>query len=121
MLRVQALLLANLPNLTYHFHLSENNSLIHPASTRKGDKSQPGTLEHVFAIEEDSEGNIWFGDRDTGAWKYDGKKVTNYIIANKFSSPMIWTIYKDNKNNLLFGLADGNIFKFNGKTFEKQF
>jgi hypothetical protein len=22
-------------------------------------------MEHVFAIEEDSEGNIWFGDRDT--------------------------------------------------------
>jgi ligand-binding sensor domain-containing protein len=102
-------------------NFSDKNSLIYPTSTRKGDKSQPGTLEHVFAIEEDSEGNIWFGDRDTGAWKYDGKKVTNYIIANKLSSPMIWTIYKDHKNNLLFGMADGNIFKFNGKAFEKQF
>jgi streptogramin lyase len=102
-------------------NFSEKNNLIHPTSTRKGDKSKPGTLEHVFAIEEDSEGNIWFGDRDTGAWKYDGKNVTNYIIDNKLSSPMIWTIYKDNTNSLLFGLADGNIFKFNGKTFDKQF
>lgn len=102
-------------------NFSEKNSLIYPTSIRKGDKSQPGTLEHVFAIEEDSEGNIWFGDRDTGAWKYDGKKVTNYIISNKLSSPMIWTIYKDNKNNLLFGMADGNVFKFDGKGFKKQF
>ena len=78
-------------------------------------------LQAVFAITEDSEGNIWLGDRDSGAWKYDGKKVTNFIVANKFSSPMIWTIYKDNKNNLFFGMADGNIFKFNGKVFEKQF
>ena len=106
-------------NATINF--SEKNQLIHPSSTRRGDKSKPGTLEHVFAIEEDSEGNIWFGDRDTGAWKYDGKKVTNYSIANKYSSPMIWTIYKDNKNNLLFGMSDGSIFKFNGKAFEKQF
>jgi ligand-binding sensor domain-containing protein len=102
-------------------NFSEKNNLIHPTSTRRGDKSKPGTLEHVFAIEEDSEGNIWFGDRDTGAWKYDGKTLTNYLISNKLSKPMIWTIYKDYKNNLLFGMADGNIFKFNGKAFEKQF
>lgn len=102
-------------------NFSEKNNLIHPTSTRRGDKSKPGTLEHIFAIEEDSEGNIWFGDRDTGAWKYDGKTLTKYSISDHPSNPMIWTIYKDNKNNLLFGMADGNIFKFNGKTFEKQF
>lgn len=103
------------------FNFSEKNNLIHPTSTRRGDKSKPGTLEHVFAIEEDSEGNIWFGDRDTGAWKYDGKTLTNYSISDKLSKPMIWTIYKDNKNNLLFGMDDGKIFKFNRKAFEKQF
>lgn len=102
-------------------NFSEKNNLIHPTSTRRGDQSQPGTLEHVFATEEDSEGNIWFGDRDTGAWKYDGKTLTNYSIGNKLSKQMIWTIYKDNKNNLLFGMADGNIYKFNGNAFEKQF
>lgn len=102
-------------------NFSEKNNLIHPTSTRRGDKSQSGTLEHVFAIEEDSEGNIWFGDRDTGVWKYDGKTFTNYLVSDNPSKPMIWTIYKDNDNNLLFGMADGNIFKFNGKAFEKQF
>lgn len=107
-------------NSTINF--SEKNNLIHPTSTRRGDnKSQPGTLEHPFAIEEDSDGNIWFGDVYTGAWKYDGKTFTNYSVSDNLSKPMIWTIYKDNKNNLLFGMADGNIFKFNGKTFEKQF
>jgi ligand-binding sensor domain-containing protein len=102
-------------------NFSEKNNLIHPTSTRRGDKSKTGTLEHVFAIEEDSEGNIWFGDRDTGAWKYDGKTLTNYSINDKLSNPMIWTIYKDNKNNLFFGMADGNIYKFNRNAFEKQF
>jgi ligand-binding sensor domain-containing protein len=102
-------------------NFSEKNNLIHPTSSRRGDKSEAGTLEHVFAIEEDSDGNIWFGDRDTGAWRFDGKTMTNFSFNNKLLSPMIWTIYKDNNNSLLFGLADGNIFKFNGKTFEKQF
>jgi hypothetical protein len=48
-----------------------------------------------FAIEEDSRRNIWFGDRDTGAWKYDGKSVTNYTINNKLSTQMIWSMYKE--------------------------
>jgi ligand-binding sensor domain-containing protein len=102
-------------------NFSEANELIHPASKKSGDPSPPGTLEHVFAIEEDEAGNIWFGDRDTGPWMYDGKEVTNYPIANDRSSPMIWTIYKDRANRLLFGLADGSIYHFNGKTFAKQF
>lgn len=106
-------------NSTINF--SEKNNLIHPTSKRRGDKSKPGTLEHVFAIEEDSEGNIWFGDRDTGAWKYDGRALTNYSVSDESSTPMIWTIYKDKKGNLLFGMADGKVFKFNGKDFEKQF
>ena len=102
-------------------NFSEKNNLIYPTSTRRGDKSQPGTLEHVFAIEEDSEGNIWFGDRDTGAWKYDGKTLKNYIIDTKLNTQMIWSIYKDPNKNLLFGMAEGGVYKFNGKTFDKQF
>ena len=46
-------------------------------------------MEHVFAIEEDLEGNIWFGDRDSGAWKYDGKTLTNYKIDTKLKSQMM--------------------------------
>jgi len=78
-------------------------------------------LQSVFAIEEDSEGNIWFGDRDSGAWKYDGKSLTNYTIDNKLSTAMIWSIYNDNNDNLLFGMADGGVYKFNGKSFDKMF
>ena len=78
-------------------------------------------LQSVFAIEEDSEGNIWFGDRDTGAWKYDGKTLTNYKIDSKLNTQMIWSIYEDQNKNLLFGMAEGGVYKFNGKTFDKQF
>jgi ligand-binding sensor domain-containing protein len=102
-------------------NFSEKYHLIHPSSTRRGDKSQPGTMEHVFAIEEDSEGNIWFGDRDTGAWKYDGKNLINYTVYKNHSTPMIWTIYKDNSNHLLFGMANGGVYKFNGISFDKRF
>lgn len=78
-------------------------------------------LQSVFAIEEDASGNIWFGDRDSGAWKYDGNTLTNFSLNKVQSAPMIWTIYKDNNNNLLFGLANGAVLSFDGKTFVQKF
>ena len=102
-------------------NFSDKKGLIHQNSTKNGNLSPAGTMEHVFAIEEDSEGNIWFGDRDTGAWKFDGKTMINYTIDKKLSKSMVWTIYKDNSNNLLFGMASGGVYRFNGNSFEKKF
>lgn len=102
-------------------NFSEKNNLIHPTSARKGDKSLPGTLEHVFTIAEDSQGNIWFGDRDAGVWKYDGETMVNYTMKDGLTNDFALSIYKDENEKLWLGMADGNIFKFNGKTFEKQF
>ena len=82
-------------------NFSDKNGLIHTNSSKNGNTSPIGTLEHVFAIEEDSEGNIWFGDRDSGAWKYDGRTLKNYSISDTRSKPMIWTIYKDKNGNLV--------------------
>lgn len=102
-------------------HFSKEKNLIHPASKMNGDKSEAGTLEHVFAIEEDAEGNIWFGDRDTGVWKYDGTTVTNYTVDSNLESNMVWTIYKDNGNQLFFGMSGGGVYEFSGETFKKAF
>lgn len=102
-------------------NFSDKKKLIHPTSGRKGDKSLPGTLEHVFTITEDSKGNIWFGDRDAGIWKYDGVKMTNYTKKDGLTNDNALSIFEDDKGELWFGMADGNIFKFNGNAFEKQF
>lgn len=78
-------------------------------------------LQSVFAIEEDGDGNIWFGDRDSGAWKYDGKALTNYTSDHKLPKSMIWSIYKDHSDNLFFGMANGGVYRFNGTSFDKTF
>lgn len=102
-------------------NFSEKNNLIHPTSGRKGDKSMPGTLEHIFTIAEDGKGNIWFGDRDAGIWKYDGVKMTNYTRKDGLTNDNALSIFEDHKGVLWFGMADGNIYTFNGQTFEKHF
>lgn len=102
-------------------NFSAENGLIHPNSSKSGDPSPKGTLEHVFAIAEDNSGNIWFGDRDTGAWKYDGKSMKNYTIDAELNSQHIWDIYQTKKGGLLFALGEGGIYKFNNEVFEKVF
>lgn len=102
-------------------NFSNKHRLIHPNSKRKGDKSPQGTLEHVFTIAEDKKGNIWFGDRDAGIWKFDGNNLENYTIKNGLTNDFVLSIYEDKNSELWFGMADGSIYKFSGKTFEKQF
>lgn len=103
------------------FNFSEKNNLIHPNSTRKGDRSPQGTLEHVFAIAEDNKGNIWFGDRDAGIWKYDGTTMKNFTRSDGLTSDYARSIYRDKNGELWFGMADGSIYRLNGERFEKQF
>lgn len=102
-------------------NFSEKHQLIHPKSKRNGDKSPPGTLEHVFTIAEDKKGNIWFGDRDTGAWMFDGKEMKNFTLNSALNTQQIWCIYEDRSGNLLFASGDRGIYKFNGIGFDRVF
>jgi len=78
-------------------------------------------LQSVFAVAEDCRGNVWFGDRDTGAWRYDGEALVNFTIDEKLGSQMIWDIYEDHGQNLLFAMAQGGVYQFNGSTFVRRF
>jgi len=98
-------------------NFSEKMGLVSANSQRNGSSSPAGSLEHIFVITEDSHGNIWFGDRDTGTWKYDGEKIRNYSINDERPT----TIYQDSNGDLLFGTAKGSIYNFKGGFFERKY
>ncbi|MBE0643930.1 MAG: hypothetical protein IH600_07600 [Bacteroidetes bacterium] len=78
-----------------------------------------GSLGRIFAIGEDAAGNIWFGTRDNGAWRFNGASLTNFTMEDGLTSRMVWTIYRDKRNALWFGLGDGSVCRFNGKSFDR--
>jgi ligand-binding sensor domain-containing protein len=78
-------------------------------------------LQSVFAIKEDSKGNIWFGDRDTGAWRFDGKDLKNFVLDSALHIQHIWDIFEDRNGNVLFASGDRGVYKFNGKGFDRVF
>ena len=109
-------------------HLKENDSIIHFSEKHHlfsgepfGVKSPEGTLMHVFAIKEDSKGNIWFGDRDTGVWQFDGKEMKNFKLDSTLNTQHIWDIFEDKNGNLLFASGDRGVYKFSGNGFDRVF
>lgn len=85
------------------------------------DKGKVGSLGRIFAIAEDAAGDIWFGSRDNGAWRYDGESLTNFTEADGLTSPMVWTIVRDKDDALWFGMADGSVCRFNGESFDRVY
>ncbi|MCB2204809.1 diguanylate cyclase [bacterium] len=85
------------------------------------EKGPTGSLGRIFSIAEDAAGNIWFGSRDNGAWRYDGTSLTNFTMKDGLTSSMVWTIYRDSKDVLWFGMADGSVCRFDGEGFDRTY
>ena len=79
------------------------------------------TLNHVFAVAEDRNGNIWFGDRDTGAWRFDGNVLKNFTVKDGLSNLFVRTIYQDRNGELWVGMDEGKVARFNGVSFDEMY
>ncbi|MEM8585054.1 MAG: two-component regulator propeller domain-containing protein [Bacteroidota bacterium] len=103
-------------------NVSRQHGLISLAGAgRGGYRSTETTLEHIFAIGEDKHGNIWFGDRDTGAWMFDGESMKNYGLEAGLPVTHIWQIYTTKTGELWFAMADGSVQRFVEDKFERVF
>lgn len=82
---------------------------------------ESGTLSRVWAIEQDKNGNMWFGTADSGIWFYNGKTMKNYTIKDGLPSNFVETINKDSKGILWFCSgtnSNGILYNFNGEFFK---
>lgn len=103
-------------------NFSAQMGLIHPNSTGRGDRSPAGTLEHVFAIAEDSRGHIWFSDRDTGIWEYDGTAMVNYSTEQGWEATQFpMSLYFSPSGALWLGAMDGKVYQREGTAFRQRF
>ena len=89
------------------------------------DKLFRGTIpsDIILCIEEDSEGNLWFGTGDEGAFKIEGftssslGKIKTFNINNGFPDNTIWDILSDNDGNIWFGTDKAGIVKYDQDQF----
>ena len=96
-------------------NLTDEKGLANPDFV-KNFQEKEGTLARVWTISEDAGGALWIGTIDAGAWRYDGKNLTNYTTKDGLADNGVTVIYKDKTGELWFGTA-GDVCRFNGKTF----
>ncbi|WP_157986474.1 ligand-binding sensor domain-containing protein [Chitinophaga alhagiae] len=82
------------------------------------EKNTKGLNEYLSTVR-DNENNLWFVTYRDGVWKYDGTKITHYLVQEKSKDITLFSIYKDNNGDLWLGTHENGAYKFNGKTFEK--
>lgn len=90
-------------------------------NTEKRAFAQNKGLQSVFLIVEDQKGNIWFSDRDTGLWRFDGEDVQQYTVAQNLAVGMALSCFEEQNGHLLFGFSNGSIYEFDGQDFSERF
>lgn len=103
----------------YFTNLTEEKGLGNPDFARTS-KGKEGTLARVWTINEDEDGNLWFGTLDSGAWRYDGKSLKNITIKDGLGSNAVWSIFKDKRGRLWFGSDNGSFSIYDGKSFRHE-
>ncbi|WP_160328127.1 ligand-binding sensor domain-containing protein [Solirubrum puertoriconensis] len=84
--------------------------------------TKPNSLTRVFSIGEDTLGNIWFGTRESGVYRYDGNRLTNYTEQDGIESNHIWTIYRSKTGAMWFGGANpSGVYEFVDGAFKRKY
>lgn len=81
----------------------------------------------VWALLEDSKGNIWFGRDGYGACRFDGSSFTHFTKADGLCSNNVASIVEDAQGNIWFGsitsdfpkIKEGGVARYDGKRFTR--
>jgi len=85
------------------------------------------TSNSITNIQEDRNGNIWFGCRNAlnsndkkegGVCSYDGHAFTEFQDYDGLHDNNIHTLYSDQNSNLWIGATGTGVYKFDGETFK---
>lgn len=74
--------------------------------------------KNIWNIYQDQKGNYWFGSKDKGIFKYDGKTITNFTKEDGLPANRIRGMQEDKEGNIYFDTGLG-ISRFDGKKFER--
>jgi ligand-binding sensor domain-containing protein len=71
----------------------------------------------VFESLQDREGNMWFATLEGGAYRYDGKFLTQFSEKDGLRSLHVHCLLQDSWGNVWLGTSGGGVSKFTGDRF----
>ena len=80
-----------------------------------------GGEEYVYYshIVEDNQGDIWLTTWERGVYRYDGKRITQYLLKDGSKDVNLVSMYKDRQGVLWLGTPENGAYRWNGTTFER--
>lgn len=93
--------------------------LLSPAAFGEDQKAGVAVKElgkGVMYVHQAKNGDYWFGSNDHGAYRYDGKTLTNFTTKDGLASNRIRGVHEDKSGSIYFTTYEG-ISKFDGKAF----
>jgi ligand-binding sensor domain-containing protein len=103
----------------YNTPQSDNKFYTRHKSIGGLDGKQNSDLDEYLSTLKDNNDNLWFVTYRNGVWKYDGKKITHYVVRDNSKEITLFSIYKDKNGVLWLGTHENGAFKFNGTDFVK--
>lgn len=111
-------------NTRYRYNILSNDSdhIALKKETGISYKNKDNEEEFPFflGMEQDDDGNLWMVTYRDGVWRYDGKKLTNYVIKDGETEVEFFTIYKDNKGAMWLGTHNAGVYTYDGESFKKM-
>ena len=83
------------------------------------DGKTDSNLDEYLSTVRDNNSNLWFVTYRDGVWKYDGLKITQYVVQDNSKEITLFSIYKDNNGDIWLGTPENGAWKFDGQTFVK--
>lgn len=81
------------------------------------DVAQGLNTSFVRDVLEDSRGNIWIANNESGITQYNGEIFLNYTSTEGLVDNQIRTLFEDSQGNIWIGAENGGISKFDGSSF----
>ena len=76
-----------------------------------------GPGDAVYSILQGRNGDLWFGTRISGVYRYDGQESTTYSIEDGLASNYVTDILEDRHGHFWFMTVGGGATRFDGKTW----
>jgi len=96
------------------FHMSTGRMQIVDLELRFG-------FDQAIAVNEDAQGNLWFGSAYEGLLQFNPQDSSHTLInrsSHGISCDSITTIYKDSRGALWFGTENGGVMRYRDQNFE---
>jgi ligand-binding sensor domain-containing protein len=96
------------------------NSFSIPVATERDFSRGVTSPRIIWNMMEDRAGNIWFATNGGGAYRYDGKNLTNISKQNGLTNNFVNYILEDKNGDIWFATHHGGLSRYDKEVFDKN-